>query len=324
MNIDKKYYQEINKNLTNTLQETSISAPNKKVGKVRDAYFLDDRVVMISTDRQSAFDRVLAAIPYKGAVLNSVSAWWFKKTEHLFPNHLISTPDPNVSIVEKCDVFPIEFVVRGYITGTTETSLWTVYNNGDREYCGNSLPEGLQKNDRLDAPMLTPTTKDKVHDRPVSREEIIELGLMSSEDYDVAAKMSLDLFAFGQKTAKENGLILVDTKYEIGRDASGEIKFVDEIHTPDSSRFWIGSSYKERIGVGDEPENIDKEFLRLWFAKNCDPYNDDILPNAPDELVAELSARYILLYELITGERFVFPDLKNINQRIIKNIKELL
>jgi phosphoribosylaminoimidazole-succinocarboxamide synthase len=147
---------------------------------------------------------------------------------------------------------------------------------------------------------------------------------MSSEDYAVAAKMSLDLFAFGQKTAKENGLILVDTKYELGKGTSGEIKFVDEIHTPDSSRFWIGSSYKERISVGDEPENIDKEFLRLWFAKNCDPYNDDILPNAPDELVAELSARYILLYELITGERFVFPDLKKINQRITKNIKELL
>jgi len=324
MNIDKKYYQAINENLTNTLQETSISAPNKKVGKVRDAYFLDDQVIMISTDRQSAFDRVLAAIPYKGAVLNSVSAWWFKKTEHLFPNHLISTPDPNVSIVEKCDVFPVEFVVRGYITGTTETSLWTVYNNGDREYCGNSLPEGLQKNDKLDTPMLTPTTKDKVHDRPVSREEIIALGLMSSEDYDVAAKMSLDLFAFGQKIARENGLILVDTKYEIGKDASGKIKFVDEIHTPDSSRFWIGDSYKERISAGDEPENIDKEFLRLWFAKNCDPYNDDVLPNAPDELVAELSARYILLYELITGEKFVFPDLKNINQRITKNIKELL
>ena len=324
MNIDKKYYQAINENLTNTLQETSISAPNKKVGKVRDAYFLDDQVIMISTDRQSAFDRVLAAIPYKGAVLNSVSAWWFKKTEHLFPNHLVSTPDPNVSIVEKCGVFPVEFVVRGYITGTTETSLWTVYNNGDREYCGNSLPEGLQKNDRLETPMLTPTTKDKVHDRPVSREEIIALGLMSSEDYDVAAKMSLNLFAFGQKIAKENGLILVDTKYEIGKDASGKIKFVDEIHTPDSSRFWIGDSYKERISAGDEPENIDKEFLRLWFAKNCDPYNDDVLPNAPDELVAELSARYILLYELITGERFVFPDLKNINQRITKNIKELL
>ena len=324
MNIDKKYYQEINENLTNTLQETSISAPNKKVGKVRDAYFFNEKVVMISTDRQSAFDRVLAAIPYKGAVLNSVSAWWFKKTGHLFPNHLISTPDPNVSIVEKCDVFPVEFVVRGYITGTTETSLWTVYSGGDREYCGNNLPEGLKKNDKLDTPMLTPTTKDKVHDRPVSREEIIDLGLMSAGDYDFAAKMSLDLFAFGQKTAKDNGLILVDTKYELGKDLSGKIKFVDEIHTPDSSRFWIEGSYKERIAQGEEPENIDKEFLRLWFAKNCDPYKDDVLPDAPDELVAELSARYILLYELITGEKFVFPDLENINQRITQNIKELL
>ena len=324
MNIDKKYYQEINENLNNTIQDTNISAPNKKVGKVRDAYFFDDKVVMISTDRQSAFDRVLAAIPYKGAVLNSVSAWWFKKTQHLFPNHLISTPDPNVSIVEKCEVFPVEFVVRGYITGTTDTSLWTVYNKGDREYCGNKLPEGLKKNDRLDVAMLTPTTKDKVHDRPVSREEIIDLGLMSEEDYDFAAKMSLDLFAFGQKTAKENGLILVDTKYEIGKDSSGQIKFVDEIHTPDSSRFWIADSYKSRIENGEEPENIDKEFLRLWFAKNCDPYNDDVLPEAPDDLVAELSARYILLYELITGEKFIFPDLKNIDQRITDNIKELL
>jgi len=324
MNIDKKYYQEINKNLTNTIQDTNIDAPNKKVGKVRDAYFLDNKVVMISTDRQSAFDRVLAAIPYKGAVLNSVSAWWFKKTEHLFPNHLISTPDPNVSIVEKCTVFPVEFVVRGYITGTTDTSLWTVYNNGDREYCGNTLPEGLKKNDKLGAPMLTPTTKDKVHDRPVSREEIIDLGLMSAENYDIAAKMSLDLFAFGQETAKKNGLILVDTKYEIGTDASGKIKFVDEIHTPDSSRFWIGGSYKERIDAGQEPENIDKEFLRLWFAKNCDPYNDEVLPDAPDDLVAELSARYILLYELITGEKFVFPNLSDINKRITENIKELL
>ena len=324
MNIDKKYYQEIKENLTNAIQDTNIDAPNKKTGKVRDAYFLDDRVVMISTDRQSAFDRVLAAIPYKGAVLNSVSAWWFKQTEHLFPNHLISTPDPNVSIVEKCTVFPVEFVVRGYITGTTDTSLWTVYNKGDREYCGNTLPEGLKKNDKLTTPMLTPTTKDKVHDRPVSREEIIDLGLMSAEDYDVAAKMSLDLFSFGQETAKKNGLILVDTKYEIGTDLSGKIKFVDEIHTPDSSRFWISSSYKERIAAGQEPENIDKEFLRLWFAKNCDPYNDEVLPDAPDDLVAELSARYILLYELITGEKFIFPDLSDIDKRITENIKELL
>jgi phosphoribosylaminoimidazole-succinocarboxamide synthase len=324
MNINKKYYQEINDNLTNTIQDINIDAPNKKVGKVKDAYFLDNKVVMISTDRQSAFDRVLAAIPYKGAVLNSISAWWLKKSEHLFPNHLISIPDPNVSIVEKCTVFPVEFVVRGYITGTANTSLWTVYNNGDREYCGNTLPEGLKKNDKLGAPMLTPTTKDKVHDRPVSREEIIDLGLVSAEDYDIAAKMSLDLFAFGQETAKKKGLILVDTKYEIGKDPSGKIKFVDEIHTPDSSRFWISDSYKARIGAGQEPENMDKELLKLWFAKNCDPYNDEVLPDAPDDLVAELSARYILLYELITGEKFVFPNPNDINNRITENIKELL
>ena len=322
--MNDNYKKRISSELNNCLTDTSFLKGKKKTGKVRDQYDIENKIILITTDRQSAFDRVLASIPFKGQVLNQTSAWWFKKTEHLFPNHLISTPDPNVSIVEKCTVFPVEFVVRGYITGTTDTSLWTVYNNGDREYCGNTLPEGLKKNDKLDTPMLTPTTKDKIHDKPVSREEIIDLGLMSAEDYDIAAKMSLDLFAFGQETAKKNGLILVDTKYEIGTDSSGKIKFVDEIHTPDSSRFWISDSYKERIDAGQEPENIDKEFLRLWFAKNCDPYNDEVLPDAPDDLVAELSARYILLYELITGEKFVFPNLNNINKRITENIKELL
>ncbi len=324
MNIDKKYYNQIQENLKNTIQDTKISAPNKKVGKVRDAYFLEEKVLMVSTDRQSAFDRVLAAIPYKGAVLNLVSAWWFEQTKDLFPNHLISVPDPNVSLVEKCDVFPVEFVVRGYITGTTDTSLWTVYNSGARKYCGNSLPEGLKKNDKLDEPMLTPTTKDKVHDKPVSEQEIIDLGLMSKNDFDVAAKMSLDLFRYGQKVAKENGLILVDTKYEIGKGGDGQIKLVDEIHTPDSSRYWIEKTYRDRIALGEEPQNIDKEFLRLWFAKNCDPYSDEALPAAPDDLVVELSARYILLYELITGKKFEFPNLENINKRISKNIEEVL
>jgi phosphoribosylaminoimidazole-succinocarboxamide synthase len=242
----------------------------------------------------------------------------------MFPNHLIGTPDPNISLVEKCEVFQVEFVVRGYITGSTETSLWTVYKNGAKEYCGNKIPSGLKKNQKLTQPMLTPTTKDKIHDRPVSKSEILELGLMTEQDYDRAAQMSLDLFSYGQEVAAKNGLILVDTKYELGKDSSGNIKFVDEIHTPDSSRFWISGSYKERIAAGQEPENIDKEFLRLWFAKNCDPYNDEVLPDAPDDLVAELSARYILLYELITGEKFIFPDLSDIDRRITENIKELL
>ena len=169
MNIDDKYYQVISENLNNTIQDTNIHVKNKQVGKVRDAYFLDDKVLMVSTDRQSAFDRVLARIPYKGVVLNLVSAWWFKKTKDMFPNHLISTPDPNISLVEKCEVFQVEFVVRGYITGSTETSLWTVYKNGAKEYCGNKIPSGLKKNQKLSQPMLTPTTKDKIHDRPVSK-----------------------------------------------------------------------------------------------------------------------------------------------------------
>ena len=324
MNIDKKYYQVIRENLNNTIQDTNIHVKNKQVGKVRDAYFLDDKVLMVSTDRQSAFDRVLARIPYKGTVLNLVSAWWFEKTKDQFPNHLISTPDPNISLVEKCDVFQVEFVVRGYITGSTETSLWTVYKNGAKEYCGNPIPSGLKKNQKLGEPMLTPTTKDKVHDRPVSKDEILELGLMTEEDFDKAAKMSLDLFNYGQHIAAKNGLILVDTKYELGKDAHGNIKFVDEIHTPDSSRYWIEETYTGRFEQNEEPQNIDKEFLRLWFAKNCDPYNDKILPEAPDELIIELSARYILLYELITGKKFQFPDLTDIDERIFNNTKELI
>tara|TARA_B110000196_G_scaffold302259_1_gene297086 strand:- start:1588 stop:2562 length:975 start_codon:yes stop_codon:yes gene_type:complete len=324
MNIDKKYYQVISENLNNTIQDTNIHAQNKQVGKVRDAYFLDDKVLMVSTDRQSAFDRVLAQIPYKGVVLNLVSAWWFKKTKDQFPNHFIDTPDPNVSLVEKCEVFQVEFVVRGYITGSTETSLWTVYKNGAKEYCGNKIPSGLKKNQKLSEPMLTPTTKDKIHDRPVSKGEILELGLMTEQDYNKAAQMSLDLFNYGQNVAAKNGLILVDTKYELGKDARGNIKFVDEIHTPDSSRYWIEETYRERFEQNEEPQNIDKEFLRLWFAKNCDPYNDKVLPEAPDELIIELSARYILLYELITGEKFQFPNLTNIDQRIINNTKELI
>jgi phosphoribosylaminoimidazole-succinocarboxamide synthase len=182
----------------------------------------------------------------------------------------------------------------------------------------------LKKNQKLSEPMLTPTTKDKIHDRPVSKGEILELGLMTEQDYNKAAQMSLDLFNYGQNVAAKNGLILVDTKYELGKDARGNIKFVDEIHTPDSSRYWIEETYRERFEQNEEPQNIDKEFLRLWFAKNCDPYNDKVLPEAPDELIIELSARYILLYELITGKKFQFPNLTNIDQRIINNTKELI
>ena len=319
------YKKTITANLNNCLTKTNLSAGVKYGGKVRDRYELEDRLVLITTDRQSAFDRILAAIPFKGQVLNQTSAWWFEQTKDIIPNHVINIPDPNATVARKCTVFPIEFVVRGYITGSTSTSLWTVYNSGDREYCGNVLPDGLVKNQKLDTNMLTPTTKEEHHDRPISPSEIVYEGWMSQEDWDYCSGKAVELFTFGQKTAAENGMILVDTKYEMGRDEDGHIMLIDEIHTPDSSRYWLADSYEARINAGKEPENIDKEFLRLWFVDNCDPYNDKVLPDAPEELVIELSKRYIQLYEMITGKTFSFPDHEiPINNRIQQNLSEQL
>lgn len=319
----KHYKDRISKELKNTLTDTSLERGIKKSGKVRDQYEFDNKIILITTDRQSAFDRVLASIPFKGQVLNLTSAWWFKKTEHIIKNHVLSIPDPNITIAKKCSVFPIEFVVRGYITGSTSTALWTVYNKGEREYCGNSLPEGLIKNQKLDSIMLTPTTKEVEHDRPISPGEIIDENWMSKEDWEYCSEKALELFSFGQRQAKEHGMILVDTKYEMGKDSDGNIVLIDEIHTPDSSRYWLAETYDERMSKSMEPENIDKEFLRLWFANNCDPYNDPSLPEAPAELVTELSSRYIYLYETITGSLFPFPDIgKSIHERINKNLKD--
>jgi len=323
--MNDNYKKRISLELNNCLTETSFLKGNKRTGKVRDQYDVGDKIALITTDRQSAFDRVLASIPFKGQVLNQTSAWWFKKTEHIVANHLIEMPDPNVVIAKKCKVIPIEFVVRGYITGSTSTSLWTVYNSGDREYCGNKLPEGLIKNQKLDDNMLTPTTKEEHHDRPISPKDIIKEGWMTKEDWGFCSKIALDLFSFGQKVAAEHGMILVDTKYEMGVDESGNILLIDEIHTPDSSRYWIKNTYEQRIENGLEPENIDKEFLRLWFVDNCDPYNDDELPPAPNDLVVELSNRYIYLYETITGESFPMPVKGElIENRITNNLKEYI
>ena len=319
------YKDRIKAELNNTLTKTSLARGSKRTGKVRDQYDFGDKVALITTDRQSAFDRVLASIPFKGQVLNLTSAWWFDQTKDIIPNQVIDVPDPNVTLAKKCAVYPIEFVVRGYITGSTSTSLWTVYNKDNRTYCGNDLPEGLVKNQKLTANMLTPTTKEEHHDRPIAPDEIVSEGWMTQEDWDYCSQKALELFAFGQKKAAESGMILVDTKYEMGRDSSGEIMLIDEIHTPDSSRYWIAKTYNERMTAGQEPQNIDKEFLRLWFVDNCDPYNDDTLPEAPEELVAELSSRYIYLYETITGGLFPFPDSgKPVNERINENLKEIL
>ena len=320
-----QYKDRISVELSNTLTETTLGTIKKKKGKVRDQYKLNNSLALITTDRQSAFDRVLASVPFKGQVLNLASAWWFDQTKHIIDNHVVNVADPNVIIAKRCKVFPIEFVVRGFITGSTSTSLWTVYNNGDREYCGNKLPEGLKKNEKLESNMLTPTTKEEHHDRPISPEEIVSENWMTKEDWDYCSQKALELFEFGQKKAQENGMILVDTKYEMGRDENGNILLIDEIHTPDSSRYWITDTYEERMSSGQEPQNIDKEFLRLWFVDNCDPYNDKELPPAPDDLVIELSSRYIYLYETITGSVFPFPDKgKLVQERINENLKEYL
>ena len=320
-----QYKDRISVELSNTLTETTLGTIKKKKGKVRDQYKLNDSLALITTDRQSPFDRVLASVPFKGQVLNLASAWWFDQTKHIIDNHVVNVADPNVIIAKRCKVFPIEFVVRGFITGSTSTSLWTVYNNGDREYCGNKLPEGLKKNEKLESNMLTPTTKEEHHDRPISPEEIVSENWMTKEDWDYCSQKALELFEFGQKKAQENGMILVDTKYEMGRDENGNILLIDEIHTPDSSRYWITDTYEKRMSSGQEPQNIDKEFLRLWFVDNCDPYNYTELPPAPDDLVIELSSRYIYLYETITGSVFPFPDRgKLVQERINENLKEYL
>lgn len=290
-------------------------------GKVRDQYdFVGNDgegndnanlVALVTTDRQSAFDRVLAAIPFKGAVLNLTAAWWFENTTNIIPNHVVSVPHPNVTIARRCKPFPVEFVVRGYITGSTDTSLWKNYSQGVRNYCGIEFPDGLVKNQKLEFNVLTPTTKEVIGDRPISPNEVVAEDLMSQADWDTCANAAMKLFEYGQKVASDNGLILVDTKYEFGKDDDGTIRLIDEMHTPDSSRYWLATSYMARISKGEEPENIDKEFLRLWFRDNCDPYDKSKdLPDAPSDLVDELSRRYIMLYELITGQGFDFSASK--------------
>jgi phosphoribosylaminoimidazole-succinocarboxamide synthase len=317
----KNYVTQIEAALPHCLTTTDFAAGRKHQGKVRDTYDLGDKLLLITTDRQSAFDRVLASVPFKGQVLNLTSAWWFEKTEHIVPNHVIAIPDPNVTIAKKCQVFPIEFVVRGYITGTTHTSLWTQYNNGVRDYCGNALPEGLHKNQCLEKSLLTPTTKEAKQDRPISPQEIIAEGWMTKEDFEFTAAVALQLYQFGVEVAAKHGLILVDTKYEFGKDAAGNIILLDEIHTPDSSRYWLAESYAQRFADRQEPENIDKEFLRLWFMEHCDPYSAVELPIAPKNLIVTLASRYIQLYEMITGLLFYFPHQeRGVAERIKRNV----
>lgn len=313
--------QIIEKNFNNVLEKTDFKSLGSRLkGKVRDVYDLGNTMAFVTTDRQSAFDKNLALVPFKGQILTETSVFWFEATKDIIINHVIDTPDPNVIIGKKLKVFPVEFVVRGFLTGVTSTSVWTAYKNGDRNFCGNDLPEGMVKNQAFKKPLLTPTTKDDEHDEKITAEEIVKQNLMSKEEWEFISKIAFKLFERGQAIASKRGLILVDTKYEFGKDKDGNIFLCDEIHTPDSSRYWLKHSYEKNFQEGKEPEYIDKEFLRLWFKKNSDPYNDKILPEAPKDLIIELSHRYLKLHEMIIGKTFEFHQ-DPIQERILNNLK---
>jgi phosphoribosylaminoimidazole-succinocarboxamide synthase len=303
------------------LTATNLHFPNKYGGKVRDTYDLNDgRLLLITTDRQSGFDRMLGAIPYKGQVLNRTSLHWFNATRHIVGNHVLSSPHANAMLARKCRVLPIEFVVRGYLTGSTDTSIWTKYAAGERSFGGLTLRDGLRKNEKLPQDIITPTTKEATHDRPITPAEILAEGWLTADEWAFTSAKALELFAFGQRAAAERGLILVDTKYEFGVTPEGEILLIDEVHTPDSSRYWLAQSYEERLAANQEPEMIDKEFFRLWFRERCDPYKDAVLPTPPPELIAELASRYVQLYESITGVDFT-PDSRPLEKTILQALK---
>ena len=257
--------------------------PNHYRGKVRDNYDLPDgRRVLITTDRLSAFDRILCAVPFKGEVLTQTARYWFEATSDICPNHVLAYPDPNVVIARRLDILPVEIVVRGFLAGTTGTSILPMYKAGQREMYGIRLPDGLRDNQMLPTPIITPTSKefDGGHDAPLTPDDILSSGLLTEAQWEQLSIYALALFARGQSMAAERGLILVDTKYEFGTDADGRIVLADEIHTPDSSRYWKAESYPERFEAGAKPESFDKDFVRNWVAARCDPYKDPI-PEIP-------------------------------------------
>jgi phosphoribosylaminoimidazole-succinocarboxamide synthase len=311
----------IRKQLNNTLKETNFPELGRKYeGKVRDNYTEGDKRIIITTDRISAFDRVLGTIPFKGQVLNQLASFCFEKTKHLARNHLINSPDPNVMVVRECKPIPVEMVVRGYITGVTTTSAWYNYERGVRNFCGVRLPEGLKKDQKFDKPIITPTTKAEHggHDVSLSPEEIISKGIIPKEMFEKMKEISLKLFDFGTQWAKKNGLILVDTKYEFGT-LDGEIVLMDEIHTPDSSRFWFADTYNELFEKGEEQRKLDKEYVRTWLAQQGFR-GDGEQPPLTDEIRAEAAKRYIKAFEIITGQKFTVSD-KPVLERIRENLK---
>ena len=304
-----------------TLDKTDFKLGRRFEGKVRDNYILDGKRVIITTDRISAFDRVLCTIPFKGQVLNQTSAFWFEKTKKIVKNHVIDVPDPNVMVVDECKPYPVEMVVRGYITGVTTTSAWHSYEKGIRNFCGNALPEGLRKNQKFKKPIITPSTKAEhgLHDESVSSEEIIKRGLVDEKIYRKMEKTALALFDFGSKLVAKNNLILVDTKYEFG-SLNGELALIDEVHTPDSSRFWIKDTYEELFLKGKEPQKLDKEYVRQWLAEKGF-IGEGKIPAIPDDVKIEAAKRYIQAYEMITGRLFEAKN-ENVLERIEGSLRK--
>ncbi|MFA6383299.1 MAG: phosphoribosylaminoimidazolesuccinocarboxamide synthase [Parcubacteria group bacterium] len=318
--MDKEF---IAQNIKNVLKETDLpELGQKRKGKVRDIYDQGDKLILISTDRHSSFDRIIAHIPFKGQVLTGTSRWWFEKVKDIIPNHVIDYPDPNVVVGKKYKIVPIEVVPRAYITGSTNTSLWTHYQNGKRDFGDFILPEGLKKNQKLEKTVLTITTKLEEHDRSLSSGEAVAEGLISAEIMEKVKEAALRIFERGQRIANEKGLILVDTKFEFGLDENNDLVLIDELLTPDSARWWMLGSYEERFRNGQDPEYFDKEFLRLWFKDKCDPYKDEVLPELPEDMIVEMASRYIQIYEQIVGEKFEVDVTIPIEERIKNNLRK--
>ncbi|ESW81255.1 phosphoribosylaminoimidazole-succinocarboxamide synthase [Mesorhizobium sp. LSJC269B00] len=298
--------------------------PNHYKGKVRENYDLPDgRRIIIATDRLSAFDVILTAIPLKGELLTQTARYWFEETADICPNHVLDYPDPNVVVGTRLDILPVEIVVRDYLAGTTSTSVLTKYKNGERDMYGIRLPDGLRDNEKLPQAVITPTSKalDGGHDEPLTRDEILTRGLLSEEQWDAVSRYALALFARGKALAAKRGLILVDTKYEFGTDKDGAVILADEIHTPDSSRYWLAACYEERFKSGERPQSFDKDFIRAWVTARCDPYKDRI-PKIPAELIEQTSRVYTQAFETITGKTFTADTSgKTVLDRIRENLR---
>ncbi|MCE1254356.1 MAG: phosphoribosylaminoimidazolesuccinocarboxamide synthase [Anaerolineae bacterium] len=309
--------------LKETFQNCQLPLEGKQSGKVRDWFSLSSgRRLIITTDRLSAFDRILTAIPYKGQVLNQLSNWWFDLTRDIVPNHIISTPDPNAIVVQEVTPVMVEVIVRGYITGVTSTALWYRYSLGERQIYGYEFPDGLRKNQQLPEPIITPTTKggETGHDERLTCQEVVEKGLLDQKTWDLIQNAALAVFKRGQQIANKAGIILVDTKYEFGLTPTGEIMLIDEVHTPDSSRFWKLDTYQKRFDSDQEPENFDKEFIRMAFAEKG-YRGDGQVPEMPDSLWIAASQRYIEIYERLTGLPFKAAPYP-VQDRLILNLKK--